>query len=187
MILPKEPVKKIDDVYKALVQANQKDHDIWFEYVFLSWQWWFCILLSIIPWILWWKYRKKESTHRLLYGAFFIMFISMSLDSFGAELGYWDYRYEPLPFLPSFAPWDLCLLPITFLIFMQINPNISPIIKAIFYSFFCTFIGEPFFEWLGFYQLLKWNHLYSFPIHFLIFLIGYFLVTGKDFEELKQR
>ena len=118
-----------DDFDKVLVKANQKDHDIWFEYVFLSWQWWFCVILSIIPWILWWKFRKKESTHRLLYGAFFMMFISMFLDSFGAELGYWDYRYEPLPFLPSFVPWDLSLLPISFLILVQIKPTISPILK----------------------------------------------------------
>jgi hypothetical protein len=146
-----------------------------------------CCFLTIVPWILWWKYRKKESTNRLLYGAFFMMSISMVLDSFGTELGYWDYRYEPLPFLPSFVPWDLSLLPVGFLVLVQIKPNISPILKALLFSVLSTFIGEPFFEWLGFYQLLKWNHLYSFPIHFLIFLMGYFLVTGKNFEELKQK
>ena len=185
MIIPTEVAEKLDNVYKLLVKANQKDHDIWFEHVFLSWQWWLCIILSILPWVLWWKYRKKESTHRLLYGAFFIMIISMFLDSFGTELGYWDYRYEPLPFLPSFVPWDLSLLPIGFLVLVQIKPHFSPIIKAIIYSVLSTFIGEPFFEWLGFYQSLKWNHLYSLPIHFIIFLIGYFLITSKNFEELK--
>ncbi|MCQ6275423.1 hypothetical protein JMM81_10675 [Bacillus sp. V3B] len=187
MIIPEEAAKKIDDVYKTLVSADQKDHEIWFEYVFLSWQWWFCVILSIIPWILWWKFRKKESTHRLLYGAFFIIFISMFLDSFGTELGYWDYRYEPLPFLPSFVPWDLSLLPITFLVLVQIKPNTSPILKAIIFSFFSTFIGEPLFEWLGFYKTIKWHFLFSLPIYFLIFLVGYFLVSGKDFDELKQK
>ncbi|WP_163538481.1 CBO0543 family protein [Gracilibacillus sp. YIM 98692] len=187
MIIPKEAVKKIDDVYKDLVKTDQKYMDIWFEYVFLSWQWWGCVIFSIFPWILWWKFRKKESTHRLLYGAFFIMLISMFLDAFGTELGYWDYRYEPLPFLPSFVPWDLSLLPIAFLVFVQIKPNSSPILKAFLYSFFCTFIGETIFEWLGFYHLIKWNHLYSFPIHFVIFLMGYFLVTSKNFEGLKHR
>lgn len=186
MIIPKEAAKKIDRVYKELVKADQKDHDIWFEYVFLSWQWWLCIILSIIPWVLWWKYRKKESTNRLLLGAFFIMFISTVLDSYGTELGFWDYRYEPVPFLPSFVPWDLSLLPITFLVLVQVKPNTTPIIKAILYSFFCSFIGEPFFEYLGFYQSLKWNHLYSFPIHFFIFLIGYYLVTGRNFEGIKK-
>ncbi|MGG3640954.1 CBO0543 family protein [Bacillus gobiensis] len=187
MIIPEEAAKKIDDIYKSLVFANQKDHEIWFEYVFLSWQWWFCVIFTIIPWVLWWKCRKKESANRLLYGAFFIMLISMFFDSFGAELGFWDYRYEPVPFLPSFTPWDLSLLPVIFLVLVQIKPNISPILKAIFYSVLSSFIGEPFFEWLGFYKSINWTFLFSLPIHFLIFLIGYSLVTSKNFEELKPK
>ncbi|MGP4039643.1 CBO0543 family protein [Gracilibacillus sp. D59] len=187
MIIPEEVAKKIDDVYKILVKANQKDHNIWMEYVFLSWQWWFCFILTIIPWFLWWKYRKKESTSRLLLGAFFIMFISILLDSFGTELGYWDYRYELIPFLPSFFPWDLSLLPVAFLLLVQIKPNISPILKAIFYAFLSSLIGEPFFEWLGLYKSINWNHLYSLPIQFTIFLIGFSLVTSTSFEEVKRR
>ncbi|WP_299093895.1 CBO0543 family protein [uncultured Metabacillus sp.] len=186
MFIPEEAAKKIDDVYKMLVFADQKDHEIWFEYVFLSWQWWFCVTLTVIPWVLWWKFRKKESTSRLLYGAFFIIIISMFLDSFGAELNLWDYRFEPIPFLPSFLPWDLSLLPVVFLVLMQIKRNTSPILKGLFYSIFCAFIGEPLFEWLGFYKLINWNHLFSFPIYFFLFLIGYSLVTSKNFAELRK-
>lgn len=185
MFIPEEAAKKIDEIYKILVFADKKDHEFWFEYVFLTWQWWFVVLLTVAPWVIWWKFRKKESTSRLLYGAFFIIIISMSLDSFGSELGYWDYRYEPLPFLPSFLPWDVGLLPVVFLFIVQIKPSISPILKALFYSIFSVYIGEPIFEWLGFYQLINWKHLYSLPIYFLIFLIGYSLVSGKNFEELK--
>ncbi|EIJ78588.1 hypothetical protein PB1_13559 [Bacillus methanolicus PB1] len=114
MIIPKEVLKKFDEMYRELVLADEKDHEIWFEYVFLSWQWWLCIALTIIPWILWWKFRKKESTNRLILGAFYIMTISLILDSFGTELGFWDYRYEPVPFLPSFLPWDLSFLQCSF-------------------------------------------------------------------------
>ncbi|MGN7297415.1 CBO0543 family protein [Ferdinandcohnia sp. SAFN-114] len=182
MIIPEETAKKIDGIYITLAEADQKDHEIWLEYVFLSWQWWLCVILTIVPWVVWWKYRKKESTNRLLYGAFFIIGISIILDSFGSELGFWDYRYEPIPFLPSFMPWDLSLLPILFLV--QIKPNISPILKALLYSTISTFIGEPLFEWLGFYQSIKWNPLFSFPLYFLKFLTGYFLVSRENFEEL---
>lgn len=185
MITPEEAAKKMDDIYKVLALADQKDREIWFEYVFLSWQWWFGVILTIVPWVLWWKYRKKKSTNRLLYGAFFIMIISISLDSFGSELGYWDYRYEPIPFLPSFLTMDLSLLPIFFLVLVQIKPNSSPVLKAIFFSFLSAFIGEPFFEWIGFYKPIHWHSLISLPIYFLIFLIGYFLVTRENFEELK--
>ncbi|WP_018933954.1 CBO0543 family protein [Gracilibacillus lacisalsi] len=185
MIIPEEVAKKTDEAYHFLVKANQKDHIIWMEDVFLSWQWWFCFILAIIPWVLWWKFRKKESTSRLLLGAFFTMFISISLDSYGTELGYWDYRYELLPFLPSFFPWDLSLLPVAFLVIVQMKPNISPILKAIFYAFLSSLIGEPFFEWLGFYNPITWNYVYSLPIQFIIFLVGYSLVTSKKFEAIK--
>ncbi|WP_208589688.1 CBO0543 family protein [Gracilibacillus suaedae] len=185
MIIPDDVAKKIDDVYRSLVVVNQKDHEVWIEYVLLSWQWWLFLILSIIPWLLWWKFRKKDSTNRLLLGAFFTIIISMFLDSFGAELGYWDYRYELIPFLPSFFPWDLSLLPVIFLVLVQIKPNISPILKAIFYAFLSSFIGELFFQWLGLYRPIDWNSLFSFPIQFIIFLIGYSLVKSKSFEELK--
>lgn len=186
MFIPDETAKKIDDVYKSLVLADQKDHKIWFEYVFLSWQWWFGVLLTVIPWVIWWKFRKKESMSRLLYGAFFVIIISMFLDSFGTELGLWDYRYEPIPFLPSFLPWDLGLLPVSFLVLMQIKPHASPLIKAILYSFMSAFIGEPFFEWLGFYKSTNWNPFFSLPFYFFIFLIGHSLVTSKSFKELTK-
>ncbi|MBD1378915.1 CBO0543 family protein [Metabacillus arenae] len=187
MFIPKAVSEKADDIYKALVSADQKYHAFWFEYVFLSWQWWFCVILAVIPWVFWWKFRIKESTNRLLLGAFSIISISMFLDSIGAELGLWDYRYEPIPFLPSFLPWDLSLLPVIFLVLVQIKPNISPVLKAIFYSVISAFIGEPFFEWLGFYKLIRWNHFYSFPIYILIFLIVNSLVTSENFEQLKKK
>ncbi|WP_078410526.1 CBO0543 family protein [Priestia abyssalis] len=187
MVIPEEAAKKIDDIYKILALADKKDHKIWFDYVFLSWPWWLGVMLTMVPWAFWWKFRKKESTSRLLYGAFFIIIISMFLDSFGTELGFWDYRYEPIPFLPSFLPWDLSLLPVSFLVLVQIKPNLSPISKAIFYSTFSTLIGEPFFEWLGFYKVINWNPFFSLPIHFLIFLIGYSLVTSENFEKLNKK
>jgi hypothetical protein len=187
MIIPAEVATKIDDVYKKLALVNKKDRQIWFEYEFLSVQWCFSVLLSIIPWILWWKFRKKDSSNRLLCGAFFIIAISMLLDSFGTELGFWDYRYEAVPFLPSFIPWDLCFLPVIFMYLVQIKPKISPILKAFLYSVIGSFIGEPIFQWLGYYQPLTWNSLYSFPIYFLKFIIGYSLIMSDNFEVLKTK
>ncbi|MCF6409520.1 CBO0543 family protein [Pseudalkalibacillus salsuginis] len=185
MIIPEEVAAKIDAVYKKLAHANDKDRQIWFEYELLSWQWCLSVLLSILPWLLWWKFRKKESSNRLLSGAFYIISVSMLLDSFGADLGLWDYRYEVVPFLPSFIPWDLCLLPVIFMFFLQIKPKMSPVLKAVLFSIMGAFIGEPIFQWLGYYKPINWNPIYSLPIYFLVYLIGSFLVMGKHFEELK--
>ncbi|WP_332693077.1 CBO0543 family protein [Halalkalibacter lacteus] len=183
-MIPNEIAKNIDQTYKVLVEAQEQNHAIWIEYVFLSWQWWLCLFVTIIPWVIWWYYRKKRSTNRLLLGAFFIISISMFLDSFGAELGYWDYRYEVLPFLPSFLPWDLSLIPVFFLFLSQIKPHIHPMIKAISFSAIASFLGEPIFEWLGFYHSINWSSFYSFLIYIGIYLIGHYLVSSKNFEPL---
>ena len=187
MIIPEEVGQKIDEIYELLVRADQKDHEIWFEYVLFSWQWWLGVILTIIPWTLWWIFRKKDSTGRLLCGGFFLISTSMLLDSFGTELGFWDYRYETLPFLPSFLPWDLTIIPVLFLFTVQFKTTISPILKAIFYSVVSSFIGEAVFEWLGYYEPINWPTLYSFPIHFFIYLIGHYLVTTNNFEVLEER
>lgn len=187
MIVPKSVAEKIDEVYRELAHVNEQDRHIWIQYEFLSWQWLLLVLLSIIPWLVWWKLRKKESTSRLLYGAFFVMWFSMLLDSFGTELGLWDYRYEILPFLPSFIPWDLSILPVFFMFLVQIKPRVSHKLKALIYSAVSAFIGEPIFEWLGLYQTLNWSVFYSFPIYYLKFLIGYFFAMNNRFEPLNTK
>jgi hypothetical protein len=183
-MIPTEVAEKIDQTYNILVSAQQKDHAIWIEHVFLSWQWWLCVLFTITPWAFWWKFRKRKSTNRLLIGAFFVIVISMLLDSFGAELGFWDYRYEVLPFLPSFLPWDLSLIPVFFLILIQIKPHFYPIMKAIVFAATSAFIAEPIFEWLGFYHPVNWSSVYSFFIYIGIYLTGHYLVSSSNFDPL---
>jgi len=34
-----------------------------------------------------------------------------------------------------------------------------------------TFIGEPLFVMLGIYELIKWKHIYSFPIYIILAII----------------
>ncbi|WP_209123841.1 CBO0543 family protein [Alkalihalobacillus sp. BA299] len=186
MIIPEKVSQKINDAYQLLVSANQIDHAIWLEYVFLSWQWWLCVVLSTLPWLFWYKFRQKKSTNRLLLGGFFIISISMFLDSLGSELNLWDYRYEVIPFLPSFMPWDLSLLPVLFLFIVQIKPNVHPLLKAFLFSIICAFIGEPLFKWLGFYNAINWNEFYSFTIYIVLYLIGHRMICSKNFEEISE-
>ncbi|WP_408010223.1 CBO0543 family protein [Pseudalkalibacillus sp. A8] len=185
MIIPEKVAVEIDKIYKKLALVNEEDRQIWFEYELLSWQWFLAFLLSILPWLIWLKFRKKESTNRLLSGAFYIIAISMLLDSFGTELGFWDYRYEVVPFLPSFIPWDLSFLPVIFMFLLQVKPRMSPILKAVLYSIIGTCIGEPVFQWLGYYNPSNWSPVYSFPIYFLKYLVGHILVMSNHYEELK--
>jgi hypothetical protein len=131
MIIPEPHGRKMEKFYNELVHIHQKKHEFWLDHVFLSWQWWFVVLLTVVPWIVLYIGIKRESAGRLLYGGVFLMAISMFLDSYGSELGLWNYKYEVFSFLPSFLPWDLGLIPILFIFLAQTRPNASPVIYLI--------------------------------------------------------
>jgi hypothetical protein len=54
-----------------VTRANENNFYFWKEHTFLHWDWWFSFALAIAPWVIWWKFRKKEATARFMFTAFF--------------------------------------------------------------------------------------------------------------------
>lgn len=181
----KEQIKElIDNNVDNIHDLIQKKVEIWQQYVVFSDLWWFGLALSIIPWIIWICIRKKESTDRLLYAGLFVMVISLVLDVLGDQLGFWHYRFNLIPILPTYAPWDITLMPVTIMWLIQIKPKFSPLIKAIIFALCTSYIAEPFFDWLKIYQPLSWKFTYSVPIQIVIYLSAHFLSKRKKFVEI---
>lgn len=181
----KEKVKMmIDDNENGLNELIQQRIDIWFEHVVFSEIWWLGVLLSVVPWLYWIKYRKKDSSNRLLFVGCFVALISLCLDITGAQLGLWHYRFVVIPLLPTYLPWDITLMPLSIMFLIQFKPKISPYIKAPIFAFLTSYIGEPIFHWLGVYILDKWNYSYSVPIQFLIYLIAHYLSRRENFSHI---
>ncbi|MGJ9386192.1 CBO0543 family protein [Salipaludibacillus sp. CF4.18] len=176
--------EQIEKTYNLIVQAHNQMAEIWQENVLFTLQWWFGLTLAIVPWVLWIIYRKKDSTIRLLSAGFFVMLISSWLDFAGVTFGLWYYIYEIIYFIPSFFPWDFSLLPVTIMFLIQIKPNVSPLIKAIFFSVFTSFIAQPFLIWSGLYQPIHWEHIYSFPIYIVIYLIAHYISTRNSWSRV---
>lgn len=104
------------------------------------------------------------------------MFIIASwLDFLGVALGLWYYMYDITYLIPNYFPWDFTLLPVITMFFIQIKPNVNPIIKAVIFSAIFSFIAEPFFIWVGLYEPLKWEHIFPFPIYILIYFVADFI------------
>lgn len=62
----KENVKKIiDDNTNQALEVIQQKIEIWSNHVVFSSLWWFGVVLSILPWLIWIKYRKKDSTDKI--------------------------------------------------------------------------------------------------------------------------
>ena len=177
-------LEKLHELNILIDRSNTEFRTLWINNVFLSWRWWLCLSLTILSWVLWIRFRKKESTARLLFVGFFVIIIAMLFDDIGTELYIWSYNVDIDPITPSFIMWDMSLLPVYTMAFLQYKPTANPFIKSIVYSAFASFIFQPFFTWLQFYNPGKWKHYYSFPIFILIYLIAHFCLNRKSFDVL---
>jgi hypothetical protein len=70
------------------------------------------------------------------------------------------------------------------MLWLQFKPTLNPFLKAVIYSSLTSFIGEPLFEWIGFYTTVKWSVFYSFPIYIMIYLIAERISKAKSFDIL---
>lgn len=181
-----EYIKGMENAYRLISQANNDMISLWVKYTVFGWRWWLGVTLAVVPWILWAIFRKKESTNRLLYTAFFIILLSSWLDVMGILFGLWSYHYNIVPFSPAFIPWDFTLLPVTVMFFIQIKPQISPIKKAIVFSVMSSFIAEPIFVWIDIYNPKHWKFIYSFPIIIIIYLMCDWFSKRQHFENIKK-
>lgn len=159
--------------------------DIWSSYTLFSDLWWMGVALTVVPWILWFFYRKKESTDRLLYIGFYVMVFSLTLDVLGDQFGLWHYRFNVIPVLPTYFPWDITLMPLTIMVLLQVRPKSNPYLKAILFALGSSYIAEPFFAWLQVYNPIRWNYSYSVPIQFIIFLTAHYLSRRQKFSNLE--
>lgn len=184
----KENVKKmIDDNVYEIEKLVQQKIDIWSTHVVFSGMWWFGVAISVIPWLIWFKFQKKNSSDRILYAGFFVMVISLCFDVVGDQLGLWHYRFNVIPVLPTYFPWDLTLMPLSVMTFLLIKPNVNPFIKAIIFATSSSYIGEPFFHWLGVYVLTGWKYSYSVPIQMVIYLVAHHLSRRENFSIFYQK
>lgn len=184
MALSPEIHEEFIRVYELVEQAREIKTMLWLDHVVFTWRWWIGVGLAIIPWIIWIVLRKRESTNRLLFVGLFVILISSYLDFLGIQLGLWRYKFEDLPTIPSYIPWDVSVLPVTVMLFIQYKPRLSPVFKALVFAALASFIGEPLIVWLEIYEPVRWSSLYSFPIYTVIYLISHYLSKRENFKPI---
>ncbi|WP_336773912.1 CBO0543 family protein [Paenibacillus sp. MMO-58] len=153
-------------------------------YVVFSGLWWLGVILSVMPWVLWILLRNKQSTDRNLYAGFLTTILALTLDVLGDQFGFWHYRFNVIPLIPTYFPWDVTLMPVGVMFLLQIKPAVSPFLKALVFALLTSYAAEPFIHWLGIYQLIKWHHTYSVPIQFGIYLLALYFSRRQKFQEL---
>ncbi|WP_430082118.1 CBO0543 family protein [Peribacillus butanolivorans] len=103
------------------------------------------------------------------------------MDFLGVVKGLWVYHVDVLFTIPAYILWDLSVLPVTVMFLLQFQPQVQPFWKALFLAGGSAFVGEPFFNWIGFFEPLKWSPLFSFPIY----ATAYYLSIRDRFEPLR--
>lgn len=81
-----------------MVEGFQMRFDLWKYEVLFSWRWWFGLTLFFLMWGIWIAFRKRESTHRLLYAGMFVMLVSIGF----------DYWLEPKSMELSLSCFTIC-------------------------------------------------------------------------------
>jgi hypothetical protein len=177
-------IELIDKNQNGIEHLIDKKIQIWTDYVLFSGLWWMGLGLSIIPWIIWFVIRKRDSTDRLLYIAFYVMAIAVVSDILGDQFGLWHYRYHVIPVIPTYFPWDLTLMPVTMTTLIQIKPKVNPWIKAVVFSLLASYVAEPFFDWLGVYEPVHWRYSYSVPLQIIFYMSAHALSKRNQFSKL---
>ncbi|CAN7654495.1 hypothetical protein LJR153_005060 [Paenibacillus sp. LjRoot153] len=180
----KDIVKLIDENTEQIQSLIQVKVHNWQAYVLFSGLWWFGVILSVVPWIIWFFVRKKHSTDRILYVGFFVMVISLVLDILGDQFGFWHYRFNVIPILPTYFPWDITLMPLTIMFLIQVKPKANPFFKAILFALLTSYVGEPLIKWMMIYNPLKWKYTFSVPIQFAIYLIAHYISKRDKFQKI---
>ncbi|GAA0615450.1 hypothetical protein GCM10009001_35940 [Virgibacillus siamensis] len=165
-------------------QLHDELSQFWLDHIFLHWDWWIAAILTILPWICWIFYHKKDSTHRLLYAGLFSIIIGMTFDYIGTSLGLWHYTGKVFPSFPSWSPFHYSLLPVTIMFLIQVKPHIAIWKKGIIYGLLAAFIGEPIFVWAGYYVMTGWISIFSIPIYAIIYMFCDWLTKRESFERL---
>jgi hypothetical protein len=183
-LINEEKIKETEGFFDEIHQIEMDYLQYWQENTLGHWDFWFSLCLTIVPWIIWFVFRKRGSEARLLLAGSFVIIISTWLDFLGVVFGLWHYSGKVFPTIPTYLPWDFCLLPVTLMLWLQINPHWHPFLKAVIYSALTSFVGEPFFEWIGLYTSEHWSSFYSFPIYIVIYLIAYRISRADTFDDL---
>ncbi|KIL42350.1 hypothetical protein SD70_01515 [Gordoniibacillus kamchatkensis] len=171
---------KIDDNADRITALIHQATVMWLNDIVFTWRWWLAFMLTFMPWLLWLIYRKKNSADRLLYVALTVMMVSVILNVVGDQFGLWHYRYNLVPIMPTYFPWDFTVLPVAVITALQIKPRANPWLKGAIFASVSAFVGEPFFQWIGVYRLVHWRPVYSLPIYVAIYMLANWMLVRRN-------
>ncbi|MCL6548541.1 MAG: hypothetical protein K6T30_06495 [Alicyclobacillus sp.] len=155
----------------------------WHAHVLFTWRWWLEVAFAVLPPGLWWMWRRRESTMRLVTAGLFVLLVSSWLDFIGTSFGLWCYPYPLLPTRPPFLPWEV-MLAVEYTTLVQWRLPLPAWGKGLAAGFLNAFVVEPSVRTLGMYDPAHWRYVFSLPLYALIYLAADRLARRPTFAAL---
>lgn len=167
-----------DDVQLVRGQLSELALRHWLQHDLFNFNWWISLILTILPWIIWWRIADRSRVFEIFAYGLLIGIMSTVLDVIGADLLLWGYPNKLLSMIPPLVPADLSVIPVFFMLIYQVFSSwrtflIATTVIALVFSF----VAEPIFVWLNFYAVERWEYYYSFPIYILMAVIGKWIMN----------
>jgi hypothetical protein len=163
------------------LQREQKHAliDYWLNNTFLHWEWWVLLLLTILPWIIWWRIVDKERIYEILTYGFFMGILAVALDSLGTNMVWWTYPHELFSMLPPLVPVDLSLIPCSMMVVYQyFNKWKTFLIANFILALISTFVVEELFILADFFERITWKPYESVLFLIIACILGKWLVNA---------
>lgn len=181
-------LESLNKIRSMAEELSQLQKEYWKTFSDLGeWQFWVVVIMLIAPLIV--LFMKIDRSKMLLLGFFGFNYHVWFhyVNAIGINFGLWEYPYEIVPFLPSFA-LDASLVPISFMLLYQwtLNHNKNIYLYSILLSAFFAFMLKPVMVTLDFFHMYKFvNYFYLFLFYVLFFVVS--LLITKLFLWLQQK
>lgn len=160
-----------DDIQEIRRTLREATNEHWLYNDLFRGNWWLNLVLTFVPWIIWWKIVDKEKVFQILTYGLLVSILSILLDIIGVNLVWWGYPDKLLPMVPPVFPIDITIVPIINMLLYQYFPTWKSFLKAkIVVAAAYSFIFEPVLVKMNLYALHTWKHWYSFPTYIIMAL-----------------
>jgi len=167
-----EDLRLIKSIEEGLTRVQI---DYWKSFSdFSTWQLWAIIIIMIASLVV--LFLLVDKRNILLIGFFGLNYHVWFhyVNAVGIRFGLWEYPYQLVPFLPSFA-LDAALVPISFMLVYQwtMNHGKNVYLYSVLLSAIFAFIFKPILVSLDFFHMYKGiNYFHLFIFYFIFFIVS---------------
>ncbi|PGT88881.1 CBO0543 family protein [Bacillus sp. AFS040349] len=167
-----------EDILKINENLNNTSFSHWYHDDLFTVTWWFLLLSTIGPFIVWNKFRDRNRSLELILFGLISSLLASFLDEVGIFLGLWGYPDKLIPIIPPLVPADVAVIPVFSMLIYQYSPTLTSYIwKYIIFAGILAFMIEPAFVKFDMYAYHKWwTHTCSFIGLILYGLIIYYFI-----------